>query len=66
MVVHRENSNHTLSRSWDRRKRERPDDVPYAIAPAMLNSISVPALTPLQILNFAPICVARSCIPGRP
>jgi hypothetical protein len=66
-AVHGQNPDHMSPccprNGW---KRVRPGGVPYAIEAAMLNSISVPAPTPLQISNLPPICLARSRIPRTP
>jgi hypothetical protein len=67
MVVHRENPDHDFAAFLRNRLRMvRPGDVPYAVDAGMLNSISVPAPSPVQNFNSAPIRLARSRIPGTP
>src|SRR5258708_5039131 len=59
MVVDRENANRgPISAHLG--------DVPYATEPGILNSTSVPAPTSLHISSCAPICWARSRMPGNP
>src|ERR1700730_17660765 len=67
MVVHRENPDHEFAAFLRNSPRTmRPGDVPYAIDPGMLNSISVPAPVALHTSSFPPIRLARSRIPGTP
>src|ERR1700722_4791780 len=67
MVVEGQNSNH-MSPCFLRKRRKTglPGGVRYAIDPATLNSISVPAPSRLQISNLPPICRARSRMPRTP
>src|SRR5271167_1676727 len=67
MVVHRQNLNHPLAAFLRNSPRTpRPGDVPYAIDPGMLSSISVPAPISVHTSSLPPTRWARSRIPGTP
>src|ERR1700693_3213991 len=67
MVVNRQNLNHPFAAFLRNSPRTvRPGDLPYAIDPGMLNSISVPAPVPVHTSSLPPMRLARSRIPATP